>query len=965
MFRIYFFLFIYIILISLSSTLYSQEKEKANWFNNYHLSVNDFKNPSLEYAPFTRWWWPGNDVSQKELVREINLFADNNVGGVEIQAFALVMPAKGKGRGARIMTYDTPSYYENLARVMQEASKRGMIVDMTNGSGWPAGGPHISEEENNLTLEYGMVDIPVFNISSIKVPRANRGDRPNAKLEALLAVKLLRDTSSVNKTFVLDPESVVNITSCVNDTTFRYTPLGEGWKAIAFWSVASMEKPMLIAKRNAGFVVDHFDSTAVKKNLEHYFGKRTGLAPYFGKPLRAVFDDSYEFKADRHFSDDFISTFKENRGYDVTLYMPANFWYGYNNMYYRIQNPDQKPEFTFGKDLDWRLRYDYDLTLSELIGKQFLKAAGNWTESRGLLHRTQPYGPNIDIMATAGLADIPECETMQFNKASEGGFKLITSGAHLYNRPLISCESAVYINRGYMTTPQKLKLTLDKIFSCGVNHVIWHGSAYRYFPGAYPEEGWYPFMNAYVPINFSTDLNESNPYWKYIKDINTYAQRSQYVLRCGKPQADVLIYYPFLNYSEHAYNPNEIFLNGYIKEVEPPLAAENSTSSYSHNIDTQWLDKIWTLIDELNAGGITWDWVNDASIQEMKLTHDKQLNVRGNDYQSLILFDLPYIQLESAKQLKKLAGNGANILMLGELVKTQPSFNNYLKNDELTSQIIEEAVQASSVKHFKEVSEISDWCSTIILPIANASKYDFIRQIRRVMDDGSIAQFLWNKSEEWQTVRLTLDKKFKYANWMNAEDGSVQKASVRKNTVEYLLPPLSTVFIYVSDKPLSPEKFSSQNGFEPSKAIELTDVNKWNLKSDTIEINHTTLFDWKTNEKMKYVMKEGIYTSEFTIGKIERKTKYFVDLGKTYFSADLEINDKQVGSRIYTPFNFDITDYLETGKNVIKVTVTPTLLNGNIGRGNAGVREYKNYMGGELMSQGLIGPVKIFKQKSK
>lgn len=940
---------------------FAQTTAEKSWFKPYDLDFANFEKPSLHYAPFTRWWWPGNDVAQDELVREINLFADNNIGGVEIQAFALVMPAKGKGRGDRIMTYDTPAYYENLIRVMEEAQKRGLTVDMTDGSGWPAGGPHLSEEDNNLTLEYGMTDLLPGTENVYPLPRAERGDRPGARLVALLAAKMMKDTSAVNPTFLLDPKSVVDITAQVDDTTFHYSAKENGWKAIAFWSVASMEKPMLIAKRDAGFVMNHFDSTKIFKNYDYFFGGRTGLQPYFGKPFRAVFDDSYEFKADRHFSDDFISTFKKNRGYDITPYLPTNIWYGYNNMYYRMENPTQQPEFSFG-DEDWRLRYDYDLTLSDVIGQQFLDAAGNWTEARGLLHRSQPYGLNIDNMAVAGRIAIPEVETMQFNKGSEGAYKLITSGAHLYNRPLISCESAVYINRGYMTTPQKLKITLDKVFSTGVNHVIWHGTAYRYFPGAYPEEGWYPFMNAYLPINFSSDLNESNPFWKYMKDINSYAQRAQYVLRSGKPQADVLIYYPFLNYSEHSANPNEILLNGYMKDVEPALPAENVTSSYSPHINTEWLDKIWPLINELNARGITWDWVNDNSLQEMTLDNNNELNVRGNRYQSLVLFDLPYIQLKSAERIRDIADKGANLLVVGDLPQKQPSYLNYQANDKLTAQAIQQALSGTSVKHIQYSNEIEDWCSGIALPVTNRGEYPFIRQIRRVMDDGTVAQFLWNTSSEWQHIELKLDRRFKKAAWLNAEDGSIIQALVKQNTVEYLLPPLSTVFLYASENAVDGAAKKKANEFSETNTTKLLTIEKWTVNCDSVVIENSSLFDWKNNDQMKYQLSEATYTTSFELDQYDPKADYYIDLGKVYFSADLEINGKKAGSRIYAPFNFEISDYLKKGQNEIKVTVTPTLLNGFIGKANRGVREYKNYKKQELMSQGLLGPVQVFKQ---
>ena len=941
--------------------LSSQNTEKKNWLQYYNFSFSKFVKPSPDYAPFTRWWWPGNDVTQDELKREINLFADNNFGGVEIQPMALVFPTKGKGRAGRIMSYDTPEYYENLRLVCTEALKRGLTVDMTDGSGWPAGGPHLTEADNNLTLEYGMLDIPSGSKSLFEVPRAKRGDRPTAKLISLIVVKVLKDTTPENRTLLLDQKSVVNLTSQIKNNKFTFTPSKSNWKAIAFWSMADMEAPMLIAKKDAGFAMNHFDSTKVIKSYNYLFGDRTGMKPYFGNPMRAIFDDSYEFRADRHFSNDFIAIFKANRGYDITSYLPVNMWEGYNNMYTRIQKPGLKPDFKF-TDEDWRLRYDYDLTLSDIIGKHFLQPTKNWTESKGLLHRTQPYGLNMDIMATAGLASIPEVETMQFNKGTEGGYKLITSGAHLYNRPVVSCESGVYYNRAFMTTPQKLKMTIDIVFSCGVNQIIWHGTAYQYFPDGYPKEGWFPFYNSALGVNFSSDLNESNPFWKYMSSINQYAQRAQYVLRSGKPQADVLIYYPFLNYSEETANPKEIFLNGYMNDVEPPLSSGDVTS-YFRKADTEWQNKTWALINELNAKGITWDWVNDASVQAMTVTADKKLNIRGNIYQSIILFDLPYIQLKSAQHLKSLSKVGANILSVGKLPVIQPSYNNYLENDRLAAQAIVTTMKAPSTTQIKAVSEISLWSDKLDIPVKYTVEKDNLRQIRRVMEDGSIAQFIWNESAEWQTVSVALASKFKSVSWMNAETGVVTEAKIANgNQVTYTLPPFSTIFLYASDASVSKTESSTTVLFNPAKAIQLSTLEQWDIKSDSVEIKNSALFDWKANDQLKFSGKTGIYTTKVNIGQVVPGKSYYLDLGKVYYGADVVINDKAVGTLLYTPFVIDISKYIKAGGNDIKIIITPTKYNEFVGEAKKGNKLFKKLESSELMSQGLIGPVRILEQ---
>jgi hypothetical protein len=41
-----------------------------------------------------------------------------------------------------------------------------------------------------------------------------------------------------------------------------------------------------------------------------------------------------------------------------------------------------------------------------LLGEHFFKTSKNYLESRGLLHRTQGYGLNMDMIGMAGLSEI-------------------------------------------------------------------------------------------------------------------------------------------------------------------------------------------------------------------------------------------------------------------------------------------------------------------------------------------------------------------------------------------------------------------------------------------------------------------------------------------------------------------------------------------------------------------------------
>ena len=117
-----------------------------------------------------RWWWPGNDVTKEELIREVNLFADNGFAGVEVQPMNLAIPTSTPEQRAKIASWDGPEYYDNLRAVMDEARKRNLIVDMTNGSGWPPASPNLQPEDGFLSLEFSDTTISGGKALSFTLP---------------------------------------------------------------------------------------------------------------------------------------------------------------------------------------------------------------------------------------------------------------------------------------------------------------------------------------------------------------------------------------------------------------------------------------------------------------------------------------------------------------------------------------------------------------------------------------------------------------------------------------------------------------------------------------------------------------------------------------------------------------------------------------------------------------------------
>lgn len=941
-----------------------------HWFPYYDFNAAVFKDPPRSFGPFTRWWWPGNDVNNGELQREIKMFADNGFAGVEIQPLTMgINPDAPKQRLDSIYSWGTSSFYEHLYAVMQQAKISGISVDLNAGSGWPIGGPQVKPDESMLTLAYAdtvldaagnenfvikvpdqlpyYADITIFDTHLYK-PIASS----YAKLQAVYAAKIIKKENG--QTF-LDANTLINITDRLTNKTLRFTLAGNGlWDIIAYWSVPDGQIPTLIASNDPGLVANHFDSASISRNYDYLFGAGSGLEKYYAQPMRAVFNDSYEFRSDRHYNNDFISFFKKQRGYDITPFLGACLQRGYNNNAGFFLFPNAKAPFVFSKE-DWRIQHDYDLTVGELLQQQFIKASDHWMNDRGMLHRTQAYGVKTDVIASSGAADIPEAEQL-FAKGSEGFIKLISSGAHLYNKPVISQESFVFLGRSEMTTPQKIRTLSDKAFTAGINQLVYSGTAYKYMNEDYGKEGWNTWSTAYSGFDFSSNVNESFTYWNDIKEVNKYITRSQYVLRSGKPHADALIYFPFTDFTQEDLiaNPEETFANGYFKGVEPQ---ENETAKQDLSPKEQWFKEAWKIINILNAHGITWDWVNDASLQKAILKKGKII-IRENEYEALLILNAPYMQKGTTEKTLSLSKAGAKIAITGRLPGIQPGFLNYSANDNKVKAAFQVISNQPGCTMLKDSMHVAEWAQSINQPISFAKPLPFTRTLDRKMQDGSIIKLIWDKSDQWQQVSFVIATTFADIYWLDATNAEIIKANKTGNTYTTILPPYGAVFLYASKTKINAAVTAQP--YYSYHAKELLQLNNWNIKSGDAIIDSSDLFDFRNNALFKFQSAPGIYTTSFKLDK-ESNRHYILDLGKVYFTAEIKLNGINIGKSIWSPYESDITNVLRSGENKLEVTVVPTNRNAFIDEAAKGNKLYKQFKGKEnaLMPAGLVGPVRI------
>lgn len=942
---------------------------RSRWLRTYDFNAASFKMPSRYHGPLTRWWWPGNDVENAELRREIALFADYGFAGVEIQPFSQGLNFKGPdAQLKRQLSWDSPAFYEHLRAALQAAHDYDMIVDLNAGSGWPMGGPHIKPEESLLTLAYADTIVTGSGKRSVPVPALKQQaftfrEGPMqykqtvpvtyARLQAVVAAKV---RSSDNKQTVLDAASIQTLTAKISNGHVNWdVPVGQ-WKIIAFWSMPDGELPKVIASETKGLVVDHLDSAKVIASYDYLLGAHAGIGQFYGNPLRSVFNDSYEFMADRHYADHFLSFFKRQRGYDLTPYLPVNMKQSYNSSYIAPFISDQPFDFSYGSE-DWRVRYDYDQTINELLINQFIKPSNRWLGKKGLLHRNQAYGIRMDVIGGSGAADIPETEQLAGGN-SEGFLKLVSSGAHLYGRPLITQESFVFFGLAEMMTPQKIKLLADKSFAAGVNQIIYHGTPYRYQTGEYGKEGWSPFSNPFnTGINFSSTINESFPFWHDIKRINQYITRCQYVLQAGKPKADVLIYFPFndLIPEQVAPNPAEILTGGRLDGVDP---AVSPASKKDDNEKTKkWFTDLWPVINELEASGISWDFVNDESLQGASYEGGK-ISVRGNKYASLVLANLPYILLRTAESVYRLSGSGAALVVYGPAPVIQPSFLNFKENDRKTQQLMRLVLKQSNTRQITDHAGIAEWTGKLPLELKLKNPCKFIRTTTRQMNDGSRIKFISNQSDQRKQVLIAADKRYPHIYWLDAATGAIERNT--SDSIVNVLPPYGSVFLFASPTAL-PDSILSNGlvSFDQEKVVAALD--KWDVRIGDSLLPSSTLFDWRTREGLKHQSARATYRTTFVLDKKQTGSKYILDLGKVFFTAAVRVNGLAAGECIWAPYQVDVTSWLRPGINQIEVEITPTYRNEFIGEAVKGNAKYAQFRRKEhtLMPAGLVGPVRV------
>jgi hypothetical protein len=840
--------------------------------------------------PWARWWWMGNSVNPTDLKAAMEAYSKAGLGGMEITPIYGV-----HGYEDKFIKFLSPEWMDNFLYTLQEGKRLDLGIDLAMASGWPFGGLWVTPEDackymsvKSYSLKEGeqlqekviMNQKPMLrtisrrylNFSQLEYPvSVNADSLQNWAIEQVrypiaMPLQILMAYSDkggiINLTSKVDPEGKLNWT----------TPMGI-WKLVAVfegWHGKMVERA---GPGGEGDVIDHFSSKAIDNYLGHF---TETFKEHELSGLRGYFNDSYEVddaSGEADFTPLMFQEFQERRGYDLRNFLPA------------LMGEDKE-------DNNIRILSDYRETISDLILEKYTKRWHDWAARGGKIIRNQAHGAPANILDLYAVADIPETEGEDIVKV-----KTASSAAHVMGKKLASSESATWLKDHFEASLADVKQAIDLFLLGGINHVFYHGTTFS------PQNAPWPGWMFYAAVHFGP----TNTFWDDFGTLNTYIARSQSFLQSGKPDNDILLYYPI---------SDEFAVRGRSLLLHFDGAARGSSVRKSAGY--------------LFEKGYGFDYISDRQILNLKIESGKIIT-GGTSYQTILLPFMKLIPLETFEKVMELAQGGATVLMeqlpadvpgLGNLDERRRKFQEILKS--LKFETVTGTIQMAKTGYGRILAgNLAELLAQA--KIRREQMFDQGLQCIRRVDGETITYFVANRGKVAVDGMVPLESKIGSAVLYNPMNGEFGKAISTTGEVYLQLEPGESCLVQVLQRKVHAPEYKYLIASREKMAI----GQEWTLTfiSGGPELPEPVKFSklgsWTDMEDDSYKAFSGTGVYKTTFSKPVGKAKFFrLDLGKVVHSARVNLNGKELATLISAPFavTVPVSDLKE--ENILEISVT-------------------------------------------
>ena len=905
-----------------------------------------FKDPPAEYRPFVRWWWNGDKIEREEIARELRLLKDAGIGGVEINP--VKFPARTNDLGKPSVQWLSDEWIGLLKFAFTEAKSLGMICDLIVGSGWPLGAEWLQGDERSQIVVIGTkklegpleYEVSLFDLFKEADP-AISSPFPGRRME-MLSVKLA--PSPLNSL-----DEIKDLSDQIPDSFIRFKiPKGK-FVLYALVKINGFMEVIQGAPGATGPVLNHYNKDAVGKYLRLMSGTIQEKLGPLSQHIRSLFSDSLELEGS-NWCEDMAAEFQKRRGYDLMPWLPFLLYKiaGMGNTYFYDHGAEFGDVF---KETIRRVRYDFELTRTELLKERFLDTFIAWCKENKVQSRVQGYGRGYFPLEGSFEADIPECETwirpglgtdmnekeFWFGRAYTMINKFVSSAAHLKGRKMISCEELTNIHTVFNETLELMKIAGDQSIISGSTHAVFHG--FNYSPPNAEFPGW---------VIYGTFMNERNPWWPYFRYFAKYKTRLFAVLQQATMFADIAIL-PAITDLWSIYGAQN----------EPFPAA----------MHPGWQTLIWEAIHQNGSGC---DYISEQVIQTAVI-QGGQLIYGPRRYRTIFLTAVESMEPATAKRLREFIESGGRIFCIDNCPHKAPGWHEHQQRDDEVMNEINRMKKYPErfVLLNKPEKDFTAWYKTIqekhgIHPYVNLdSPNPFMTQVRYQATNVEMLLIINSNMHDSYKISIVPSPSLisgKVAWIWEPETGERFRLPVNADHIDLDMGPAELKFLVFDKERKGPE-------YKPvpvsaNNAIQLTgpwSVTGLHTDGTTITSEIALLRDLKEMPEWSRFAGTIIYRANFILDDASKVE--WLHLGKTFGVSELFINENPVGVRWYGHRIYPVRKFLKTGNNEIQIKIVTTLGNYLKSLVNNPVAQYWTNQGRTIQpiqSMGMAGPVTIY-----
>jgi len=780
--------------------------------------------PTQESKPGVRWWWMGSAVDKGNLKWNLDEYVKAGIGAVEITPLYGV-----QGNDKNDIPYLSPKWMDMLQFVEKENQQVGIETDMATGTGWPFGGPWVPINEAACKAIF------VDTIVDVKQKLMDIDFQVPAKERAFAKLKLIK----------------------------AYPVEGDKRKkrVIALYESRTRQKVKRAAPGGEGYVIDHFDSTAVAHYLAHidsaFVASKT---PY----PHTFFNDSYEVYG-ANWTPTLLTEFEKMHGYQLQ---------------------DKFPEFLAG---DAEVVSDYRETLGDMLLHNFTEQWTKWAHERGAITRNQAHGSPANLIDCYAAVDIPEIEGFGLTDFGIKGLrkdpgktrpnfsdlsmlKYAPSAAHITGKKYTSSETFTWLTEHFRTSLSQMKPDMDLMFCAGVNHMFFHGTAYS--PKNDPWPGWKFYA--------SIDMSPTNSIWRDAPELMKYITRSQTYLQWGQPDNDFLVYLP-------------------VRDMW-----RNDTKNWLMQFDIHSMAKkapeFIKVILDIDKAGFDCDYISDKYLRTCRFKNGMIETAAGTRYKGIIIPGNNIMPKDVIEHLSDLKAQGAKIIKGDNTKAMAEAAQPELMKKQLGLKMIR---RSNPIGHHYFIANLSPQDIDTSVNLATGEKQGIwynpmtdeyqaahidSKGVRVLLKSGESRILITsNKPIDSWSISSDILSHIKETQSYNKNQGSTMegKQEIDLTTNKWALS-------FTEEQPQVEQKFQLQG-----------------LKT------------WEgLNDKTKVTMGTGVYETTFKLSKEEAKAPWSIDLGDVRESARVYINGKYIGCAWAVPYILDCKDALVKGKNTLRIEVT-------------------------------------------